>query len=412
MMAFFNDCEPETVIDDAGRITNVSPKHSFFTQAQKQKRQTLESALKSASKPEEKRKLQAELDSMRPTKSLVMRDRKESRSTFVLLRGDPKTPGQSVQPGVPTFLDPHASPVSDRLRLAKWIVAEENPLTARVVVNRLWMHYFGQGIVSTADDFGTQSAIPTHEKLLDWLATELQRSGWRLKPIHRLMVTSSTYRQASVATPEKLQKDPLNHLYARGSRVRLPAEIVRDNALSIGGILDDKLGGPPAMTSSMGANGQLASSYRRSAYVFWKRQQLDETFENFDAPTRDVTCSRRLRTNTPLQALNLLNDRVFVDSARGLARRIVLESPGTFEEKLQFAMRLCVARPPNSSESKLLREFFDRRLAAFQNGPQSAKQLMSEGTVIPPENAEYPELAAWTLVANVLLNLEETITKE
>lgn len=413
MMAFFNDGDAETTIDEAGRITNVSPKHAFFTREQTQRREALEDSLKNAASEVDRRKLQAELDSIRPVKTLVMRDQPRPRSTAVFLRGDPTSPGKQVTPGVPGFLaTANWSVVPDRTSLARWIVDDDNPLTARVAVNRLWMQYFGQGIVATADDFGTQSALASHESLLDWLATELQRAGWRFKPLHRLLVTSATYKQSSAATPEKLEKDPMNRLYSRGSRVRLPAEIVRDNALAIGGILDEKLGGPPTMASSMGANGQLASPYRRSAYVFWKRQQLDETFENFDAPSRDVSCPRRLRTNTPLQALNLLNDRVFVDAARGLARRIILEAPGTFDERLDFALRLCVARGGTEAEKRVLGEFFARRRAAFQSDPESARRLVTEGTVAPPEKADPTELAAWTLVANVLLNLEETITKE
>lgn len=415
LLAIFNNGAVETTTDEAGKMTNVSAKHPFFTQKQKEKRRELEHRLAQATGEDERQKILSELDGIKPTKTLVMRELKPARPTFLLKRGSLLTPGPQVTPGVPAVLatpGPSNGEVVDRLDLARWLTRPDHPLVARVAMNRLWMAYFGQGIVATPDDFGTQAPLASNEPLLDWLATEFVAGGWRLKRMHRLIVTSATYRQSPRATPDKLAKDPTNRWLARGERIRLPAEIVRDNALAIGGLLDPTLGGPAVSAVSMGHGDKPISPYRRSLYVFWKRQALDETFQNLDAPSRDVSCARRVPTNSPLQALNLLNERVFLDAARGFANRI-WEAPGErIDQRIEFAFKAALGRSPSLAEAKSIQSLFERRLAAFQSDPESGKSLTSDGTVPMPPDADVPMMAAWTLVANAILNLDETFTRE
>lgn len=420
LLAIFNNCAVETTTDEAGKMTNVSAKHAFFTQKQKEKRREIERRLAEATGEDERQKIQSELDGIKPTKTLVMREVTPPRPTFLLKRGSLLTPGPQVTPGVPAVL---ATPgpalgggpsveVVDRLDLARWLMRPDHPLVARVAMNRLWMAHFGQGIVATPDDFGTQAPLASNEPLLDWLATEFVAGDWRLKRMHRLIVTSATYRQSARATPDKLAKDPTNRWLARGERIRLPAEIVRDNALAIGGLLDLSLGGPSISAVSMGHGDKPISPYRRSLYVFWKRQALDETFQNLDAPSRDVSCARRVSTHSPLQALNLLNERVFLDAARGFANRIWESSDERIDQKIEFAFKAALGRSPRLEEAKSIQDLFERRLAAFESDPESAKALTSDGTVAMPADADVTTMAAWTLVANAILNLDETFTRE
>ncbi|MBX7164936.1 MAG: PSD1 and planctomycete cytochrome C domain-containing protein [Pirellulales bacterium] len=412
LAACFNQGAIETTRDESGKMTDVSPRLAVDPPAAAARRAALEARLAAAHDKSEQARLKRARDAVASVQTLVMRDQPEPRTTHVLLRGNPLTPGDEVAAGPPQFLikADSAAPF-DRLALARWLTARDNPLAARVQANRIWAQYFGTGLVATPEDFGAQGAAPSHPELLDWLAVELLESPWRLKQLHRLIVTSATYRQAASSAPAKQESDPENRLLARASRWRLPAELVRDNALAIGGLLHDDLGGPAVQAAEMNAAADAVYPYRRSLYVFWKRQALDDTFVTFDAPTRDVTCPRREATRSPLQALALLNDRVFVDAAVGLARR-VLVAPGTDGERIDRAMTLCVARPARAGEAAALVDLLARRRAAFAADGAAAEKLLASSSVPVPDEITPAELAAWTLVANVLLNLDETMTRE
>ena len=270
-----------------------------------------------------------------------MKERDQPRETHVLARGNFLNPGEKVMPAVPAILPPlPAGEPANRLTLARWLVSPENPLTARVAMNRVWEQYFGHGLVETVEDFGTQGERPTHPELLDWLATEFVRQGWSLKAMHRLIVTSATYRQSSRATPELIERDPYNRLLARGPRFRVPAETVRDMALEVSGLLSPKIGGPSVFPYQpdgiwtqiySGDKWEISKGedkYRRGLYTFWRRTSPYPAFMSFDAPSRELICARRLRSNTPLQALTTLNDPSFVEAAEALARRIMKETQG------------------------------------------------------------------------------------
>lgn len=322
-------------------------------------------------------------------------------------RGEFLKTGEQVQAGTPALFGP--SSVTNRLKLAQWLMDPKNPLTARVEVNRIWEQYFGRGLVETSENFGTQGAPPTHPKLLDWLATKLIDSKWNLKAIHRLIVTSATYRQSSNATAKLLEKDPTNILYARGPRVRMDAETIRDNALSAAGLLSDKIGGPSVFpyqpegiwnspyNGARWMDSKGGDRYRRGLYTFWKRTSPYPAFMNFDATSREECTIRRIRTNTPLQALNLLNDEAYLEAAKALAQRTA-KMPGN---RLVNAFRLCTCRKPTPAELNRLQTLLKVLEAKYKAEPLEAKKL-----------ARTPDDAAWTMVANVLLNLDETITKE
>jgi hypothetical protein len=372
----------------------------------------------------ELRHAEEELQKQIPT-TLVMKEREQPRETHVLARGNFLNPGEKVLPGVPAVLPPlPAGEPANRLTLAKWLVSSENPLTARVTVNRIWEQYFGHGLVETVEDFGTQGERPTHPELLDWLATGFMRQGWSLKAMHRLIVTSATYRQSSRATPELIERDPQNRLLARGPRFRVPAETVRDIALQAGGLLNPKIGGPSVFPyQPEGIWTQIYSSdkwemskadekYRRGLYTFWRRTSPYPAFMSFDAPSRELICTRRPRTNTPLQALTTLNDPSFVEAAEALARRVMKEAAADTNKRAAHAFRLCVSRMPNARELKRLVALYDQELGRFKQDPVAAEKMATAELGKPPENLDLAELAAWTVVANVLLNLDETITKE
>jgi len=353
--------------------------------------------------------------------TLVLEERPagHARTTFVHRRGEFLQPTERVEPGVPPFLPdlPDGSP-PDRLALARWLVSPDNPLTARVVMNREWQAFFGRGLVRTTEDFGFQGELPTHPELLDWLALEFVRRKWSLKQMHKLIVLSATYRQSSQLNPKLLEEDPENLWLARGPRFRLDAELVRDAALARSGLLTSRIGGPsvfppqPANITTEGAYGQLTwtvsegpDRYRRSLYTFAKRTAPFAMFGTFDAPSGEACVARRDRSNTPLQALTLLNDEVFMDAARALGR-LTTESEGSTEELARRLFYRCLNRPPAPEELRQLLEFYEKQRQRFVDGELSPEQLL--GTSDVPHPAEQ---AAWTAAARVLLNLDEAITK-
>jgi mono/diheme cytochrome c family protein len=353
--------------------------------------------------------------------TLVMEERRpsEARTTNIHKRGEFLQLSEAVEPGVPSFLAglPSDAP-RNRLGLARWIVAPENPLTARVLVNGTWQAFFGRGLVATLDDFGTRSAPPSHPELLDWLATETARMAWSQKALQRLIVSSATYRQSSKATPEAVARDPGNERLARGPRHRVDAEAVRDIALSLAGLLNPRIGGPSVyppqpegVTSLAYGQGAWPTSkgtdrYRRGLYTYIKRATPYATFGLFDAPTSEVTCVRRERSNTPLQALTMLNDPVYLEAAQAFADRVLREAPSTFDGRLRHAYRLCMAREPRADECRMIAAFLEAQRERVKRGelkPAAGPSLA---------NCDPAEHAAWAAVARVLLNLDETITKE
>jgi mono/diheme cytochrome c family protein len=371
--------------------------------------------------------------------TLIMEELDPPRETYVLVRGDFRTRGQRVQPGTPAFLPPLPAGPTNRLTLARWLVSKEHPLTARVTVNRYWAMLFGNGLVKTANDFGSQGEWPSHPELLDFLATRFRDGGlaaatpqrrgskapqlqpWGVKGLLRLMVTSSTYRQAATATPEKLTRDPYNRLFTRGPRLRLDAEYIRDNALAVSGLLNPKIGGasvkpyqPPGIwdgTDSVFVQDHGQDLYRRGMYVFWRRSAHYPSFATFDAPNREVCTFLRQRTQTPLQSLVLMNDPAFVEAARGLAQRVLKEEPTDLDRRLVRAFRHTLGRKPQPDEVAVLKQTHEQQLARFIADPAAAKALIAVGESKAPESSDPAALAAMTAVANVLLNLNETITK-
>jgi hypothetical protein len=358
--------------------------------------------------------------------SAVMEHPSGTATTHVRIRGSYPRKGEQVSAGTPRSLHPmRRGWPANRLGLAYWLVDDANPLTARVAVNRFWGELFGRALAETVEDLGTQGQRPSHPELLDWLATEFVRGGWSMKAIQRTIVTSATYRQSSRMTPASLERDPGNILLARGPRLRLPAETIRDVALAAGGILSAKIGGPSVFPPlpddrvfAPNNKGQAdwktsvgEDAHRRGLYTFWRRTAPYPAFTTFDAPSREVTTVRRSRTNTPLQALSGLNDPAFVDAARGLARRLMHEAPPDASARATYGFRLCVARRPGPVEIQVLLAGFHRERDHFAADPAAARQTVGDaGAGSAP--ADLPELAAWTVVANALLNLDETLTKE
>ena len=405
---------------------------------------------------------------------LVLMDLDKARETHVLQRGDFLKPDREVSPGVPEFLHPLAKDAEvNRLTFARWLVDRKSPTTARAIVNRVWQAYFGTGLVNTSEDLGVRCEAPSNPELLDWLAVEFMDSGWSLKHLHRLIVNSATYRQSSHVTSELVSRDPDNRLLARGPRFRLDAEAVRDVALEAGGLLNSKVGGEsvfPPMPEyllkppvSYGDKTWTASPvpdrYRRSMYVFRFRTSLYPAFQTFDAPTAEFSCVRRSRSNTPLQALVTLNEPEWMECARGLAQRILEDGGQTNESRLEYAFRRCVSREPTDAEKHELLQFYEKQktrisegwlnawhLASSDDGQAKAAETSEQHSKKPvraksdestkeasrdeaphvaqvakvatktipsvPHGSTPTELAAWTCVARVLLNLDETITKE
>lgn len=360
----------------------------------------------------------------------VMADVPERRPTFVLVRGDFRSLGEEVQPGVPAALGTLPSDMkADRLALARWVTSRNNPLTARVMVNRLWQMVFGVGLVKTSGEFGSQGDRPSHPELLDFLAVEFMEGGWDVKHLLRLIVTSATYRQSSNVSAELLERDPENRLLTRGPRFRLPAEFIRDNALAISGLLDRDRppGGPSVKPYQPGdlwrefsygdspdksyVRDKGSELYRRGIYTFWKRSVLHPGLAIFDAPNREVCTAERSRTNTPLQAFLLLNDETYIEAARVFAER-VMKSHSAFDERLCYAFLLAVARPPTEQESKLLQELLDEMLSEFQADEAASTALLAIGDAPRAADLLPAEHAAWTCVANAILNFDQTLTKE
>lgn len=364
--------------------------------------------------------------------SLVAQKRDEPRDTRLLKRGDFLRPGAKVEADVPAALHPLPKGADgSRLTLAKWIADPKSPTTARAIVNRVWQSYFGNGLVSTPEEFGTQGAKPTHPELLDWLAVEFMEpargDAWSLKHLHRLIVSSATYRQASKVTPGLLERDPENKLLARGPRFRAEGEVVRDIALTASGLLNRKVGGPSVFApapeflfkppASYGpfeweeAKGE--DRYRRALYTFRRRSTPYPALTVFDVPVGEASCVKRTRTNTPLQALTALNEAIFVECARGLAKRAILEGGKTDAERLTYAFRLCVARKPAADELEVLAQLLAKNRKRFEEGEANPSEIATGEKDSPkPEGFTHSDWAAFTLVARVLLNLDETLTKE
>jgi hypothetical protein len=420
LLAFFNSTA------DRGRSNDPTVALPDEALKAKQARLTAEIArLKGQpAKAKELAALRKQLAALRPVTTLVMKELPKPRPTHVHIRGNHRNPGEKVSPGVPAKLHPLAGgQPANRLALARWLVDPDNPLVGRVTMNRIWARYFGRGFVETSEDFGAQGDPPSHPELLDWLATELVRQGWSLKAVHRLIVTSATYRQSSRVTLELYRRDPYNRLLARGPRFRLAAEMVRDNALAVSGLLCRKVGGPsvfPYQPDGIWFNPYSGDrwvmstggdQYRRGLYTFWRRTAPFAAFMAFDAPSREVCTERRARTNTPLQALATLNDRAFVDPAAALSRRMMAEGKGADRDRAVYGFRLAVARRPGTRELGLLLRLYEDNLARYRKDPAAARALATSGLGPPPRGMDVARLAAWTVVANVLLNLDETITK-
>lgn len=366
--------------------------------------------------------------------TMVMQEMEKPRDTFVLIRGAYDKPGEKVTPGVPAFLPPlpkDAPP--NRLSLARWIVDRQNPLTSRVTVNRYWQMIFGTGIVKTTEDFGSQGELPSHPELLDYLAAEFVDQGWDVRRLIRSYVTSSTYRQSSTITPQLLAKDPENRLLARGTRYRLSAETIRDQALAAAGLLDPRVGGasvspyqPPGLWEELMSRGDGAKwtaqvytqshgadLYRRTMYTFWKRTCPPPTLMTFDAPDREVCTVRRARTNTPLQALVLMNDPTYVEASRKLAERALTEPPVNADvaQRINFAFRQVVARSPRPQELAVLQEVLKKQQAKFATDKAAAENLLKVGESPRDPKLDAGELASWATMCGVILNLDEVVTR-
>ena len=371
--------------------------------------------------------LEKSLKKVTPPTTLVMVEMEEKRDTHVMARGSYLSPKQKVEANVPQVLnDWKPEWPKNRLGLAKWLVDPENPLTARVVVNRWWGQFFGSGIVSTEEDFGSQSEPPTHPKLLDWLAVEFMENEWSMKHIHKLIALSGTYGQSSQVTTAMLERDANNRFFLRGPRFRMTAEMIRDNGLQIAGLLSGKMGGPPVyppqpdgLWRQTGRNepkyvaAQTEDRFRRGIYVIWRRAAPYASFVNFDGPDRSACHPKRSRTNTPLQALTLLNDQAYVEMALGFAASILEKTQGKSDkDRVTHAVRRALSRDPSAGEVNVLLSLLHQQSERLKSDSSIAKSLISQAPQIEiSEKLEPNEVGAWFFVANVLLNLDETITK-
>ncbi len=371
--------------------------------------------------------LAKQINTLKPPTTLVMMEREKPRKTHVMRRGSYLSPGDAVASETPTALHPFKKNwPRNRLGLANWLVDADNPLVARVTVNRWWAEIMGRGLVATQEDFGKQSKPPTHPKLLDWLAVEFMERGWSMKHIHKLIVMSATYRQSSRVTPALLAADAANKFYARAARLRMSAEMVRDNALAISGLLSTKMHGPPIYPPQpgniwrhVGRNGPKfnvatdENRFRRGVYVVWRRGAPYASFVNFDAPDRGTCVVQRPRTNTPLQALTLMNDEAYVEMALAFAGRVLAETKAGPEAKIEFAFKAALSRSPRPAELKFVKSLLLKRHAYFEKNTKAATEII--GNVKgwkAPKGLDTGELAAWFFIANILLNLDETITKQ
>jgi hypothetical protein len=358
----------------------------------------------------------------------------KKRVTKIHIRGNFLDQGKEVQPGLPGFLPPLPKDVAaNRMAVARWLMSPENPLTGRVAVNRFWEQLFGVGLVDTPDDYGIRGKLPNHPELLDWLATEFAAPpspkdegglGWDVKKLLRLIVTSATYRQSSAVTPALVERDPDNKLFARGPRFRVPAEVIRDQALFVSGLISPKMYGAPVrpprpklgLTAAFGGGTDWDPSpgedrHRRALYTQWRRTSPYPSMITFDSPSRNVCTVTRPRTNTPLQALVTLNDPVYVEAAQALGRRMVKEGGATIESRLGYGFRLCLARPPQEKELRRLVALFEGARSGFAKNPQEATKLATDPLGPLPAGQDAADMAAWTVVGNVLLNLDEMFAK-
>ena len=352
---------------------------------------------------------------------MVMQEASPRRKTFRLDRGAYDAPAEQVQPGLPAALS--TSDASDRLGFARWLVSRDNPLTARVTVNRVWQMLWGAGIVKTVEDFGSQGEWPTHPELLDWLAVDFMESGWDMKALVKTIVMSAAYRQSSRLRPGEVGSDPDNRLLARGPRLRLPAESVRDLSLAVSGLLVEGIGGPsvrPYQPAGLwtelagGADydvGSGADLYRRSLYTFWKRAVPPPSMMLFDSAGREACTVRAVRTNTPLQALNRMNDAAYMEASKALAGRALREAGAGRDQRLGYMFRLATSRHPSEQATQVLSSGFNHHLDRFRSDPEAATALLGEQPRQPGEVSE-PEAAAYTMMASLVLNLDETITRE
>lgn len=436
LFAFFNNTTdggrsnaPELALATPEQAAKLTLVRAELTGLQRQ----LSEAAKAGKSPKSKmiedkiaalKKLEA---GIRPATTMVMEELQKPRTTHVLIRGSHNVKGEQVSPGVPRVLHAmSADQPPNRLGLARWLVDPRNPLVGRVTMNRLWAQMFGRGIVETSEDFGVQGEPASHPELLAWLAKELVQQSWSLKAMQRLIVTSATYRQSSQATADRLERDPYNRWYSRGPRFRMEAEMVRDLALALSGLLKRTIGGPSVYphqpegiwfvpySNDRWIESRSGDQFRRGLYTFWRRSAPYPAFTMFDAPSREFSCERRARTNTPLQALVTLNDPAFVQPAVALARRVLTESKGTPENRARFVWRLVLARISSPAELNHVIELYRENLEFFQHDRSAAKAMvMIEPTAGDGATGlDQAELAAWTVIANVLLNLDEALTKE
>ncbi|MEZ0326661.1 MAG: DUF1553 domain-containing protein, partial [Fimbriimonas sp.] len=359
---------------------------------------------------------------------MVMEEMKKPREARVLLRGQYDHPGEVAPATTPKALPPFPKgQPNNRLGLAKWIVSDNNPLTARVTVNRLWERFFGTGIVATTEDFGTQSQFPSHPELLDWLATEFIRLKWDMKGLMKEIAMSATYQQSSKITPVLEAADPQNRYLGRGARFRLPGEVIRDQALFQASLLVEKIGGrsvrpyqPAGVWDELNVYGNLRNYkpdqgdglYRRSLYTIWKRTAAPPNMTLFDVPSRETCRVRRARTDTPLQALALLNDETYVEAARVLAQRVLRRGGETPKSRIEYAFKVVLSRKPSAQETAILSQGLAKRVAKFRRDPKATNQLIYFGRAPLDKTLPPAELAAYTVMASTLMNLDESVTKE
>jgi hypothetical protein len=380
-------------------------------------------------------KLQANIDAAKKEKTaiedtypavMVLKDMNPPRETFILKRGQYDQPTDKVESQVPgVLLTPQSNHPKDRLALARWLVSADNPLTARVLVNRWWQNYFGTGLVKTVEDFGLTGDAPSNAQLLDYLACRLIESGWDVKAMQKLIVMSSTYQQQSRLTPDLIERDPENRLLARGPRYRLPAETIRDNALQISGLLQPRVGGPSVKPYqpdglwedvTVERRGKYVADvgeglYRRSLYTFWKRTCPPPSMMSFDAPNREVCLARRARTNTPLQSLVLMNDPTYIECARLLAQIMIWDGGSHASDRIDVGMLRSVSRKASVAEREILSDILQSARKQFASQPSKAQSFNTTGATPPASAIDPVELASWTIVASTLLNLDETISK-
>ena len=359
------------------------------------------------------------------TTTLALQQRATPRATHIFKRGDRLRPAEAVTPAVPALLNPlpEAAP-RNRLGLAQWMVDRRHPTTARVAVNRIWMAYFGAGLVTTPEDFGTRVETPSHPELLDWLACEFMDKGWGVKSLHRLIATSATYRQASKVAPELYAKDAYNRLLARAPRLRVEGEVVQDIALSVSGLLNPKIGGPSVYPPIPGNVGDTAyggfswteskgeDRYRRGLYTFWKRTLTFPSLAAFDTPTGDSSCPRRTRSNTPLQALTTLNEKTFVEAAQAMALRVLKEGGKDERSRAIYACRLVTGRAPTAAELQKVLKFWEEQRRYFEDRTAAALNVAVADLKNVPAEVNLHKVAAWAMVSRAMLNLDEAVTKE